>query len=147
MYQFSFNFTDKNIMDIFNDSEISKAFDEVYENNQELLIHRVKEIYKFITSVPENEFLVLCLKEPDIILEFRKKIKERILWIALQKVLKEQLFDVKDTMINLINSSIIKQSIFDSELIYVFESAIKKSYPFDDSLYSNIKKELETKFL
>ena len=121
--------------------------DEVYENNQELLINRVREIYNFITSVPENEFLILCLKESDIILEFRKRMKERILWIALQKVLKEQLFDVKYTMINLINSSIINQSILNAELIYVFESAIKKSYPFDDLLYSNIKKKLETRFL
>lgn len=147
MYQFSFNFTDKNIMDIFNDNQISKNFEEVYENNQELLINRVREIYNFITSVPENEFLILCLKESDIILEFRKRMKERILWIALQKVLKEQIFDVKDTMINLINSSIINQSILNAELIYVFESAIKKSYPFDDLLYSNIKKKLETRFL
>lgn len=104
-YQARFGFEEGNLIAIFTQAEIAKRFDEVLKENEELISNQISAIREFLIPLLEDKELKSCILDDNVTLEFIENTKFRILWLAVNEVFNTMSFDVKQNILDLLNSS------------------------------------------
>ena len=116
-YQFRFAIEDKDFDAIFNEKEILQRFEIVLEENEEMVTDKISSIKKFLIHSIEDQKQKLKLQElqeENVFLEFIECLKYRILWLATNELLHSRNSDLKQNILNLLNS------IFENLVILLF---------------------------
>ena len=104
-YQARFEFEEGNLTAIFTQTEIAKRFDEVLKENEELISNQISAIREFLIPLLEDKELKSHISDDNVTLEFIENTKCRILWLAVNEVFNNMGFDVKQNILNLLNSN------------------------------------------
>ena len=104
-YQARFGFEEGNLTAIFTQTEIAKRFDEVLKENEELISNQISAIREFLIPLLEDKELKSHISDDNVTLEFIENTKYRILWLAVSEVFNNMGFDVKQNILNLLNSN------------------------------------------
>lgn len=104
-YQARFEFEEGNLTSIFTQTEIAKRFDEVLKENEELISNQISAIREFLIPLLEDKELKSHISDDNVTLEFIENTKCRILWLAVNEVFNNMGFDVKQNILNLLNSN------------------------------------------
>lgn len=114
MYTLNFSFTDSDIARIYSNKAIQKAFKTMMRESNGLLECRVSSILKAIIKQSSYFFLQhdLGIQPSDIISDFYKNLKVDALYQAINlSITKDDKFDVKDNVIEVLNSRFIMDCI------------------------------------
>ena len=134
-YQFRFAIEDKDFDEIFNEKEILQRFEIVLEENEEMVTDKISSIKKFLIHSIEDQKQKLKLQElqeENVFLEFIECLKYRILWLATNELLHSRNSDVKQNILNLLNSK-NKTEILVNGCIYNVFSVITR-HQYDNKL-------------
>lgn len=104
-YQARFGFEEGNLTAIFTQTEIAKRFDKVLKENEELISNQISAIREFLIPLLEDKELKSHISDDNVNLEFIENTKYRILWLAVNEVFNNMSFDVKQNILNLLNSN------------------------------------------
>lgn len=104
-YQARFGFEEGNLTAIFTQTEIAKRFDKVLKENEELISNQISAIREFLIPLLEDKELKSRISDDNVNLEFIENTKYRILWLAVNEVFNNMSFDVKQNILNLLNSN------------------------------------------
>lgn len=104
-YQARFEFEEGNLTAIFTQTEIAKRFDKVLKENEELISNQISAIREFLIPLLEDKELKSHISDDNVNLEFIENTKYRILWLAVNEVFNNMSFDVKQNILNLLNSN------------------------------------------
>lgn len=104
-YQARFGFEEGNLTAIFTQTEIAKRFDKVLKENEELISNQISAIREFLIPLLEDKELKSHISDDNVNLEFIENTKYRILWLAVNEVFNNMNFDVKQNILNLLNSN------------------------------------------
>lgn len=127
-YQARFGFEEGNLTTIFTQTEIAKRFDEVLKENEELILNQISSIREFLIPLLEDKELKFRILDDNVILEFIKNTKFRILWLAVNEVFNTMNFDVKQNILDLLNSSHKMQYILKERIRVTFSSMTDWKY-------------------
>lgn len=142
-YQFRFEIKEEEFSKIFMDSEISEKLNRVICENEE-------KVNKFIHEVKE-EVILLIEKQKKQNVDFKNSVadenkvkeecvellKSKILWLAVMSVFYSQNFNVKENILQILDTTDFFEKILKERVVVTFSSLT--DYEFDD--------ELEKKFL
>lgn len=103
-YQARFGFEESNLTAIFTQTEIAKRFDKVLKENEELISNQISAIREFLIPLLEDKELKSHISDDNVTLDI-ENTKYRILWLAVNEVFNNMSFDVKQNILNLLNSS------------------------------------------
>ena len=148
-YQFRLGCNDKEISTIFNDPEISKAFESAFMENYWLILNRMREYKNFLLSknvLNEQDFLPFCLDdledEDKAISIFKQDLKKDIFYLAIRDILSFKL-NVKCNIIEKLNANFLKEFILDehllnslNDLVDVVDVSLGITYEIFDDLIS-----------
>lgn len=148
-YQFRFGFNDLEVSKIFKDPEISKAFELAFMENYWLILKRMREYKKFLSSkniLNEQGFLPFDLNdledENKAILIFEQDLKKDILYLAMSDVSSSKL-NLKFNIIERLNVDFIRENILDehflnslNNLVDVNDASLGVPYEVLDNLIS-----------
>lgn len=129
-YQARFGFEERNLTAIFTQNEIAKRFNEVLKENEELISNQISATREFLIPLLEDEDKELKSRilDDNVTLEFIKNTKVRILWLAVNKVFDTMSFDVKQNILDLLNSSDEMQYILKERIKITFSSMTNWKY-------------------
>ena len=134
-YQFRFAIEDKDFDAIFNEKEILQRFEIALEENEEMVADKISSIKKFLIHSIEDQKQKLKLQElqeENVFLEFIECLKYRILWLATNELLHSRNSDVKQNILNLLNSK-NKTELLSNDCIYNVFSVITR-HQYDNKL-------------
>lgn len=137
-YQFRFEFKEEEFSKIFMDSEISEKFNRVISENEE-------KVNKFIHDVKE-EVILLIEKQKEQNVDFKNSVadenkvkeeciellKSKILWLAVRSVFYSQSFNVKENILQILDTTDFFEKILKERVVVTFSSLT--DYEFDDEL-------------
>lgn len=127
-YQARFGFEEGNLIAIFTQAEIAKRFDEVLKENEELISNQISAIREFLIPLLEDKELKSRILDDNVTLEFIENTKFRILWLAVNEVFNTMSFDVKQNILDLLNSSHKMQYILRERIKVTFSSMTDWNY-------------------
>lgn len=127
-YQARFGFEKGNLTAIFTQTEIAKRFDEVLKENKELISNQISAIRKFLIPLLEDKELKSRILDDTVTLEFIENAKFRILWLAINEVFVTMSFDIKQNILNLLNSNDKMQYLLKERIKVTFSSMTDWKY-------------------
>lgn len=151
MYQFRFSGNESIITGIFEEPELSKAFEEAFMKIYESLINRIRQYSSFVLSKKDfpdydpSSFSIV-LTEEELIENFKNDLKRHLLYDAMNDVFSSKL-DVKENILEKLNESFIEQYIMGRKLLYTFNDAIVDSNDSSVGLSDEVLEELQSEFL
>lgn len=132
-YQLRFEIEEKEFSAIFDENEMSQRFNEVLKENEELVSHQISSIREFLIPLLEKDKeLKSCILDDNVTLEFIENTKFRLLWLAINEMFKTRSFDIKQNILNLLNSSDKMQRILKERIKVTFSSIT--DWRYDDEL-------------
>lgn len=142
MYQFRFTFTDDNLDSIYSNDEIKKTFQTVMKRNSEILYLRVSELYTAILEQSSCSFLQsdLAIFPKDILSNFYKKMRQKVLYEAFKLCITEQnKFNIKNNIVEVLNGSCFLDCILGDYLLYYTYSLMREKAIKDEKLISKVE--------
>ncbi len=127
-YQLRFGLKEEKLFAIFNEPEIAKRFDEVLKENKELLSNHMSAIREFLVPLLEDEELKSQILDDNVTSKFIETTKFRIFWIAVYNVFDTMNLNVKENIINLLNSDSEIKYLLKERLVVTFSSLTDYSY-------------------
>ena len=120
-----------NIADVF--FECCDENEELLKENEELVSHQISSIREFLIPLLEKDKeLKSCILDDNVTLEFIENTKFRLLWLAINEMFKTRSFDIKQNILNLLNSSDKMQRILKERIKVTFSSIT--DWRYDDEL-------------
>ena len=150
MYQFRFGGKESEILNLFKDPEISKAFEVAFMDNYAMLLDRMREYQAFILSINNPDFdpssYAIKLSEDEIIEIFKESLQQILLYYAMNDVFSSK-FNVKENILEILQGPFIKENIMGKRLLHAFEDAIVDAESSIACPSSDALEELESEFL
>lgn len=148
MYQFRFGGEETDILNIFKDVELSKAFESSFMENYGLMLNRIREYKAFLLSknIPNDEGLTafsIEFSEDEAISVFKQDLKRYILYLAMKDIFFSKL-NVKHNIMERLTVDFIRQCVLDKHFlssinssgVYVEDVSLGLPYEVLDDLVS-----------
>lgn len=125
IYLIRFNLEREELEAVFNETEIAKRFEEVMKQNEELVLNQMSAVRRVLPPLLKKdkqlETRALVFDERIVTLdEIKKDAKIIILNKAISKVLYKFSFDVKQNILEILNSSDEMKRILKKRVNYAF---------------------------